>query len=95
MSRGLHHHHILSHIPGPTVNMKLFAAVTFLVALATASPVEVHPRDEGGELAKRDTEIIYLTNCISAVSCCTDPVHYSQIAVSLPQTRYPTHWTAH
>ena len=72
--------------------MKPFAAVTFLLALATASPVEVHPRDEGGALAKRDTEIIYLTNCISAVSCCSDPVHYSQIAVSLFQTWYSNHW---
>ncbi len=78
--------------------MKLFAALTFLVALATASPVEVnssvevHPRDEGGPLAKRDTEIIYLTNCVSAVSCCTADIHYSQIAVSLFQNRYPNRW---
>jgi hypothetical protein len=69
--------------------MKPFAALTFLLALATASPVEVHPRDEGDSLAKRDTEIIYLTKCSWAVSCCRDDVHYSEIAVSLPQTSYP------
>jgi hypothetical protein len=62
--------------------MKSFAALTFLLALATASPVEVHPRDEGGSLAKRDTEIIYLANCKHQVSCCTPEGHYSQIAVS-------------
>lgn len=63
--------------------MKTFAALTFLLALATATPVEVHPRDEGGSLAKRDTEIIYLANCVNAVSCCTADKHYSQIAVGL------------
>jgi hypothetical protein len=67
--------------------MKSFAPLTFLLALATASPVEVHPRDEGGSLAKRDTEIVYLANCKRNVSCCTPESHYSQIAVSLPLTR--------
>ncbi|KAK4234942.1 hypothetical protein C8A03DRAFT_46812 [Achaetomium macrosporum] len=49
--------------------MKSFAALTFLLALATASPVEVMPRDEGA-LEKRDTEIVYLSNCKHVVSCC-------------------------
>lgn len=74
-------HHVGLHIA--TVKMKTFGALTFLLALATATPVEVHPRDEGGSLAKRDTEIIYLANCVNAVSCCTADKHYSQIAVSL------------
>ncbi len=68
--------------------MKTFAALAFLLALTTASPVEVHPRDQGGSLVKRDTEIVYLANCESQVSCCGDDVHWSQIAVSLSK-EYP------
>jgi hypothetical protein len=64
--------------------MKAFALFGFLLALATATPVEVHPRDEGGPLAKRDTEIVYLANCKHLVSCCTPESHYSQIAVGHP-----------
>ena len=70
--------------------MKLFAALGVILTLATASPLEVHPRDEGGSLAKRDTEIVYLANCISAVSCCTPAVHYSQIGVSALQHNIPS-----
>jgi hypothetical protein len=60
--------------------MKSFAALTFLLAFATASPVGVSPKEEGS-LAKRDTEILYLTNCRNAVSCCRDDIHSSHIAV--------------
>jgi hypothetical protein len=64
--------------------MKLFAAITFLVALATASPVaNVTARDER-LLAKRDTEVIYLSNCRNVVSCCPPLAekHFSRIFVS-------------
>ena len=54
--------------------MKLFATLTPLLALATASPVEVSPRDEGS-LEKRDTEILYLMNCNIDVACCTPQAH--------------------
>ncbi|KAH6649382.1 hypothetical protein F5144DRAFT_4192 [Chaetomium tenue] len=59
--------------------MKPFAALTFLVALVTASPLGVTPR-ESGSLEKRDTEIVYLTNCRNLVSCCTPEAHSSRIA---------------
>ena len=77
--------------------MKTFAVLSFLLALAAAKPVEVVPVDDGGSLAKRDTEMIYLVNCRSAVSCCTPDKHYSTIAVSLPKeyshlsSHQPTH----
>lgn len=64
--------------------MKSFAAVTFLLALAIASPVaNVTARDER-LLEKRDTEIIYLSNCRHIVSCCPPlaQTHYSRIFVS-------------
>ncbi len=62
--------------------MKTVAVLSFLLALASATPVEVVSIDEGGSLAKRDTEMIYLVNCRSSVSCCTPDKHYSTIAVS-------------
>jgi hypothetical protein len=64
--------------------MKPFAAITFLLALATASPVaNVTARDER-LLAKRDTEVIYLSNCRNVVSCCPPLAekHFSRIFVS-------------
>ena len=64
--------------------MKAFAALTFLVALATASPLGVTPK-ESGSLEKRDTEIVYLVNCRNLVSCCTPETHNSKIVVSPTQ----------
>jgi hypothetical protein len=61
--------------------MKLFAVLASVLALATASPVEVSPREEGS-LAKRDTDIVYLANCKNTVSCCTPEKHLSEIVVS-------------
>lgn len=61
--------------------MKTFTILALLLAAVSATPVEVVERDPD-PLEKRDTEIVYLANCISAVSCCTPDVHYSQIIVS-------------
>jgi hypothetical protein len=64
--------------------MKPFAAITFLLALATATPVaNVTARDER-LLSKRDTEVIYLSNCRRIVSCCPPlaETHSSKIFVS-------------
>ncbi len=60
--------------------MKTFAAVAALLCLAAATPVAVSPKEEG-LLAKRDTEILYLTNCRVDVACCTPEAHSSHIAV--------------
>ncbi|KAK4150606.1 hypothetical protein C8A00DRAFT_17900 [Chaetomidium leptoderma] len=62
--------------------MKSFAALTFLLALATASPIEVVSRDmdeASAALAKRDTEIVYLSNCVHATSCCNGDTYTSGI----------------
>ncbi|KAK4153443.1 hypothetical protein C8A00DRAFT_33806 [Chaetomidium leptoderma] len=62
--------------------MKSFAAITFLLALATASPVEVVTEDmDPRPLDKRDTEIVYLVNSKHTVSCCPPlaETHFSQI----------------
>ena len=32
-------------------------------------------------LQKRDTEMIYLANCVSSVSCCTPDINWSEIIV--------------
>ncbi|KAK4118427.1 hypothetical protein N657DRAFT_651261 [Parathielavia appendiculata] len=58
--------------------MKSFAALAALLALAAASPVELSPRDETS-LEKRDTEILYLSNCRYLVSCCQPEAHSSHI----------------
>ncbi|KAH8880983.1 hypothetical protein GQ53DRAFT_773703 [Thozetella sp. PMI_491] len=58
--------------------MKIFAALFALVAITNATPAGIIERDPG-TLEKRDTEIVYLANCVSAVSCCTPNVYYSQI----------------
>ncbi|KAI4129539.1 MAG: hypothetical protein LQ338_002175 [Usnochroma carphineum] len=62
--------------------MKTFTILALLLAAVSATPVEVVERDPD-PLEKRDTEIVYLANCISAVSCCTPDVHYSQIIVGV------------
>jgi hypothetical protein len=62
--------------------MKSFAALSTLLTLAAASPVAVTPSDEGS-LSKRDTEILYLSNCTYYVSCCDPPKHTSHIFVRL------------
>lgn len=60
--------------------MKSFAVLALLLAAASATPVEIVERDPA-PLEKRDTEIVYLANCVNAVSCCTPDEHYSQIIV--------------
>ncbi len=65
--------------------MKSFGVLTFLLALATASPVAVSPAEGSLSLEKRDTEVIYLANCRSLTSCCSPETHYSQIAVGSPK----------
>ncbi|KAK3902855.1 hypothetical protein C8A05DRAFT_33429 [Staphylotrichum tortipilum] len=60
--------------------MKSFGVLTFLLALATASPVAVSPAESSLALQKRDTEVIYLANCRSLTSCCAPEGHYSVIA---------------
>ncbi|KAH6614481.1 hypothetical protein B0J18DRAFT_439436 [Chaetomium sp. MPI-SDFR-AT-0129] len=59
--------------------MKLFAALTTLLALAIASPVEVAIKKDDA-LEKRDTEIVYLVNCRHLTSCCGPETHSSHIA---------------
>jgi hypothetical protein len=72
--------------------MKSFAALTFLLALATASPVEVVPREEGS-LEKRDTEIIYLSNCKRTVSCCPPLAETHSSAILVGSLRVPNYLT--
>lgn len=57
--------------------MKFAIALATLVTLAVASPAA--PPSSAEVLAKRDTEIVYLANCVSAVSCCRPEQDYSQI----------------
>ncbi|KAL8662163.1 MAG: hypothetical protein Q9202_004919, partial [Teloschistes flavicans] len=61
--------------------MKTFTfATTFLAAAASASPVfDIRPDSEAAPLVKRDTEIVYLANCVDAVSCCRPNINYSEI----------------
>jgi len=63
--------------------MKTFATLAFVFALVNASPVAEVVEKDVGSLEKRDTEIIYLANCVKAVSCCVPNVDYSDIIVSL------------
>lgn len=62
--------------------MKTFGIITLLLAVVSATPVDIVDKDVAAPLEKRDTEVVYLTNCISAVSCCTPTEYYSQISVS-------------
>ncbi|KAK3934218.1 hypothetical protein QBC46DRAFT_325500 [Diplogelasinospora grovesii] len=61
--------------------MKSFTALTtlLLAAVASATPTPVDFETSADVLAKRDTEIVYLANCQSEVSCCTPTQYYSQI----------------
>jgi hypothetical protein len=59
--------------------MKVIAVTAFLLALVNASPLNI---TDVSSLEKRDTEMIYLANCVNAVSCCVADKHYSQIIVS-------------
>jgi hypothetical protein len=67
--------------------MKTFAALAALLAVATANPVAMEPRNATQvELDKRDTEIVYLLNCKNVVACCPPlaETYSSRIAVCLP-----------
>ncbi len=60
--------------------MKTFTAITLLLSLASATPVNLTEKDVA-ILDKRDTQIIYLANCAESVSCCTPTLYTSQIIV--------------
>lgn len=64
--------------------MKISSALTLLFAAANATPLfEIMERElETLSLEKRDTEIVYLANCVYSVSCCQGPTDYSEIIVS-------------
>lgn len=60
--------------------MKVFAALSLLLALGTASPVDIVEKDVAS-LEKRDTEIVYLANCVNADSYYGVTARFSQIIV--------------
>jgi hypothetical protein len=60
--------------------MKAFTVIALLLAIVNATPVDIVEKDVA-PLEKRDTEIVYLANCVNAVSCCTADKHFSQIIV--------------
>ena len=65
--------------------MKTFTILPALLAAVSATPFGLYKRDPDlCPFEKQDTEIVYLANCVSAVSCCTPPQHYSQIIVRFP-----------
>ena len=65
---------------------KVNVILSSLLAVVNASPFEVIERDPNpAPLVKRDTEIVYLANCKSVVSCCPPlaTTYSSKILVSL------------
>ena len=65
---------------------KVIVVLSSLLAVVNASPFEVIERDPNpAPLVKRDTEIVYLANCKSVVSCCPPlaTTYSSKILVSL------------
>lgn len=60
--------------------MKAFTALSILLAVATATPIDIVEKDVA-DLEKRDTEIVYLANCVKADSYHGVTARYSQIIV--------------
>ncbi|KAJ7875932.1 hypothetical protein B0H14DRAFT_2342969 [Mycena olivaceomarginata] len=66
--------------------MKITAIFALTVVCVTATVVDLAPATADiTPLEKRDTEILYLANCLSAVSCCTPEKDWSEMIVR------PTH----
>lgn len=59
--------------------MKLISAISLLLAAVNATPLNLVESDLGS-LEKRDTEIIYLSNCLKSVSS-GSPTASSEIIV--------------
>jgi hypothetical protein len=72
--------------PPPFFNMKITAIFALAVVCVTATVVNRAPATADiTPIEKRDTEILYLANCLSAVSCCTPEKDWFEMIVS------PTH----
>lgn len=75
--------------------MKFITILMLLAAAVSAVPTDPTVLDDTlldanttNTLVKRDTEIVYLANCVHSVSCCDPPQKYSQVVVS-PCLRHP------
>jgi len=80
----------LDQLQACSTEMKTTGALALAFALAASRVSAAVPL-----LQKRDTEIIYLANCKSSVSCCTPDKVWSEVIVCSPAPVSFNHFSLH